>query len=131
MAVDSLQINFTATVGDTAVLPCPILPGALLRSYSVMWMKDSLPILNAQDQITKTDPRYRVNDAFSLIIESVDVNDSSSSYQCVLFFMNPITGAKQELQTDPERDILLTLNVFDNITAPTGSDEFSKSLSHI
>ena len=119
------EINFTATVGDTAVLTCPIPPGALLQSYSVIWMKDSLPILSAQDQITKTDPRYRINDAFSLIIESVDVNDSSSSYQCVMYSTNPITGVRQELQPQPERDILLSLTILE--TAATGEPESDRS----
>ena len=121
MSADSIQINFTVTVGDTVVMPCPVPPGALMQYYIA-------------------DPRYGIDGAYSLVISSVDVNDSSSSYECVLHSTNPITNVRQELQAYPERDILLTLHVLDTSTStgkreldtastgePADDDGFSKS----
>ena len=113
----SVQTTFTARVGNTAVLQCPIAPGALLQYYSVMWTKDSTLIGergNSQD-IMYTDPeRYDIDYAYSLLIHSVNVNDSSSNYQCVLFITNPHTDTKQEVQPYPNREIPLTLNIIGN-----------------
>ena len=141
MSADSIQINFTVTVGDTVVMPCPVPPGALMQYYSVEWMKDNNILIctnRSRDHIA--DPRYGIDGAYSLVISSVDVNDSSSSYECVLHSTNPITNVRQELQAYPERDILLTLHVLDTSTStgkreldtastgePADDDGFSKS----
>ena len=131
MPPDSIQTVFNATVGETVVLPCVISPGALLQYYSVEWTKDHARILinqeNPQDHIivTETDPRYSIDGGYSLVISSVDVNDSSSRYQCVLHSTNPKTRVRQELQAYPQRDILLTLHVLD-ISASTEEPESGK-----
>ena len=93
--------NYTAQSGDRVVLPCPIQPGALLQSYSVIWMEDSVEIANSQTgRITNS--RYGINGTtFALIIDPVNVNDTSSSYQCQVFVTNPITNTKQRLQYYP------------------------------
>ena len=113
----SVQTTFTARVGDTAVLQCPIAPGALLQSYSVRWMKDSTFIaerMNSQDAMYTDPERYDIDDAYSLLIHSVNVNDSSSNYRCVLFITNPRTDTKQEVQPYPNREIPLRLNIIGN-----------------
>ena len=129
--IDSVQTTFNATVGDTVVLPCPVPPGALRQSYSVIWMKESLPILTVNPEnhtIARTDPRYGIDDIFSLIIESVnDVNDSNSCYECMLYSTNPVTDVRHELQSHPQRNIKLTLNVL--ATASTGEPGSDNRLS--
>ena len=131
---DSVQTVFNATVGESVVLPCVISPRALLQYCTVEWMRDNILIhtnqeANPQDHIvTETNPRYSIDGAYSLVISSVDVNDSSSRYQCVLHSTNPETGVRQELYAYPQRDILLTLHVLDTSasTEEPESDEFSK-----
>ena len=107
----SVQTTFTARVGDTAVLRCPIEPGALLQFYSVTWMKDSTSIakrVNYQNFMSIDPERYDIDDDYSLLIHSVDANDSSSTYKCVLSVTYPRTSTKQELQI---HEIPLTLNI--------------------
>ena len=109
----SVETTFTAIVGDTAVLTCPISPGTLLQSYSVRWMKDSVAIvdtMNPQNVMrAEHDPKYDIDSTYSLVIYSVNMNDSSSGYQCVMFSTNPLTGTKSEVQ--PNRTIPLSLNI--------------------
>ena len=107
----SNTFTVTAIVGDTAVLPCPISPGALLQSYSVRWIKDAVLIVSTMNlqNIMRTDPKYDVDGAYSLVIHSVSMNDSSSNYQCMLYSTNPNTDARTEVQ--PNHDILLSLNI--------------------
>ena len=102
-----------ATVGDTTVLPCPIKPGALLQHYSARWEKDSILISESINlQTTTIDPRYKINETtFSLIINSVNVNDSSMSYQCKVSVTNPLTGTILELQLSHDTNVLLSLYV--------------------
>jgi hypothetical protein len=111
----SVQTIFTARVGGTAVLPCPIPPGALSQYYSVIWMKDGVKIIEAVNPQTITllngNSRLDLDDAYSLVIHSVNLNDSSSNYRCRLFITNPNTDTKQEVQSYPDRDIPLTLNI--------------------
>ena len=108
---DDVQTTFNVTVGDTAILPCPIKPGALLQYYSVRWIKDNTLISESRNlQIMTIDSRYKISETtFSLIIDSVSVSDSSISYKCEVSVTNPITGAVMDLQ--PSYDVLLSLNV--------------------
>ena len=99
---EGITQNYTASSGERVVLPCPIQPGALLQSYSVIWMKDSVEIANSQNS-RKTDSRYDIDRAtYALIIDPVNVNDSSLSFQCQVFVTNPITNTKQQLQYHPQ-----------------------------
>ena len=110
----SLQTTFNARVGNTAILPCPTPPGALLQFYSVIWMKDNIAIIKHDPQSIMPldgDPRYDLDSAYSLVIHPVNVNDSSSNYKCVLSFTIPITGVKREVLPYPNREISLTLNI--------------------
>lgn len=100
----SLQTTFTVRAGDTAILPCPVPPGALLESYSVTWSKDDITVMFS-------DPRFDLNKAYSLVIHSVNLNDSSFNYRCVLCVTNPNTGTRREVRMYPDRDIPLTLHV--------------------
>ena len=112
----SVQTAFTARVGETAILPCPIQPGALSQYYSVIWMKDGVEIIGAYNPQTimpqNGNSRLDLDSAYSLIIHSVNLNDSSSDYQCMLFVTNPDTHTKQEVQpAHPDREITITLNI--------------------
>ena len=113
----SVQTTFTARVGDTAVLRCPIEPGALLQFYSVIWMKDSTMIgaherANYQNFMSIDPERYDIDDDYSLLIHSVNANDSSSNYKCVLSVTYPRTDTKHELQPYRQvHEIPLTLNI--------------------
>ena len=65
-------------------------------------MKDGVEIANSQS-IRKPDSRYDIDRAtYALIIDPVDENDTSSSYECQVFVTNPITNTKQRLQYFPQ-----------------------------
>ena len=78
-------------------------------------MKDDITIITAENPQTivplNDDPRFELDSAYSLVIHSVNVNDSSSNYQCVLSFTIPNTGVKLEVQGYPDHETPLTLNV--------------------
>jgi hypothetical protein len=88
--------------GGNAVLDCPIQPGALLHRYSVRWTKGHTPIAaipNPQGELECADPRYQIDRGrYSLIINSVTVNDTSTDYRCELFVTIPITHSRHQLQ---------------------------------
>ena len=80
-----VQTTFTAAVGGTAVLHCPIQPGALLQYYSVRWTKSNVAIADLSTSLgfRSMDSRYSIDrSSFSLTIHSVNVNDSDTSYKC-------------------------------------------------
>ena len=109
---NSVKTTFTATVGYTALLQCPIPPGALLSYYSVEWIKDSTPIaerVNSLDAMSIDHNKYDIDDVYSLVINSVNMNDSNSIYQCSLYVSNPLTNTKEKVQTFPNSSILLSL----------------------
>ena len=99
--------------GDKAVLHCPIQPGALLQQYSVIWTKGSTQIAKVtspQGRMDHSDSRYQIDSgSYSLIINPVTINDTSSDYQCEIFVTIPITNAKYMLQ--PSSQVALSLNV--------------------
>ena len=64
--------------------------------------------MNPQN-IMRIDPKYDVDGAYSLVIHSVNMNDSSSNYQCMLYSTNPNTDAWPELR--PDHDVILSLNI--------------------
>lgn len=110
-----VQTTFVATSGDRTVLSCPLQPGALLKYYSVLWMKDNIGIAeirNPHNIVMMTDSRYSINaTSYSLIIDDTNENDSSINYQCALFVTNPLTDVRQELKFSTEHDVLLSLQV--------------------
>ena len=108
--------------GDKAVLHCPIQPGALLQQYSVIWTKGSTLIAQVTSppgQLKHSDPRYQIDSgSYSLIINSVTVNDTSSDYQCEIFVTIPITNAKHMLQASSQ--VALSLNIIGRYPANFG-----------
>ena len=108
--------SYTAHSGDRVILPCPIQPGALLQYYSVIWTKDSNEIANSQNSVT-TNGKYGIDrSTYSLIIDPVDANDTSPSYQCQVYVHNPTTDIKQQLHYYPQTisDVSLQLTVISN-----------------
>ena len=109
--------NQIALSGDRVVLHCPIQPGALLQSYSVVWKKDDAEIAkfepSSPQNVTTLDSKYDIDKAtYALIIDPVSVNDSSTGYKCQLSAENPITDTKQELHYYPQpTDVSLSLKV--------------------
>ena len=99
--------------GDKAILHCPIQPGALLQQYSVIWTKGSTPIAKVtspQGQLEHSDPRYQIDSgSYSLIINPVTINDTSSDYQCEIFVTISSTNVKYMLQ--PSSQVALSLNI--------------------
>jgi hypothetical protein len=74
--------------GDRVVLLCPIQPGALIQHYSVTRYKENSLLAEAHRQVISTidDSRYSTDKAtFSLIIDPVNINDTSTHYRCDLF----------------------------------------------
>lgn len=108
---ETVQTNFVAAQNDTAIIHCPIHPGALLQYYSVRWKKNSVSIAQQSAHgIWQADDRYDIDKSnFSLEITSVNINDSSENYQCEVYVRNPLTDNNYRLQ--PSREISLTLNV--------------------
>ena len=109
---DEVETTFTATVDGTAVLNCPIQPGALLQYYSVRWTKSNVGIaeFSTSNGFRSTDSRYSIDRAsFSLTINHVNVNDSATSYKCEVYVSHP-TG-NDNVQLMPSRQISLTLDV--------------------
>ena len=91
MAYTDITQNYTAQSGERFILPCPIKPGALLQSYSMIWMEDSVEIANSQTGRI-TDSRYGINGTtFALIIDPVNVNDTSSNYRCQVYLSLTLT----------------------------------------
>ena len=107
------QTNYTAVSGDRVILQCPIQPGVLIRQYSVRWVKEDTliaEITNPQSVMAADGSRYKIDRAtYSLIIDSVNINDTSSGYKCEVSVMNPLTNALQVLQSSPQ--ITLSLKV--------------------
>ena len=56
-----------------------------------------------------SDSRLDLDSVYLLVIHPVDLNDSSSDYQCMLFVTNPNTNTKEEVQ--PDREVAITLNI--------------------
>ena len=104
------QTNFTAVSGDRVVLPCPIQPGALIQYYSVIWLKENSIIAQVHKQNVSTvdDSRYNIDRAtYSLIIDPVNINDTSTRYGCDLFVTDPITTSRRQLQLSPPVSLAL------------------------
>lgn len=105
----NLQTTFVAKVGDTAILHCPIEPGALIQFYSVRWKRNSSYIAELPQKNSPTDPRYHIDSStFSLTINSVNVNDSSEGYQCEVHAKN---AQGTQWQLVPSREVSLSLYV--------------------
>lgn len=85
--LDSNKTTFTATPNSTAELHCPIEPGALVQYYSVRWSKDGVLIASLiLGRLVSTDSHYNLDrSTFSLIINNVNMSDSSASYKCEVF----------------------------------------------
>ena len=104
------QTNFTAMSGDRAVLACPVQPGALIQYYSVIWLKENSIIAQAHRQNVSTvdDSRYNIDRAsYSLIIDPVNINDTSTRYGCDLFVTDPTTTSRRQLQSSPPVSLAL------------------------
>ena len=90
--------------GDRVVLPCPIQPGALIQYYSVIWLKENSIVaeVHRQNIVTADDSRYNIDRAtYSLIIDPVNINDTSTRYGCDLFVTDPITNSQRQIQSSP------------------------------
>ena len=105
------QTKFTAVSGDRVVLPCPIQPGAFIQYYSVEWSIEKSTVVR-RNTVTADDSRYNIDRAtYSLIIDPVNINDTSTRYGCQLFVINPITDNVQQLQLHLIQSLNLSLQV--------------------
>ena len=107
--------NFTATLGDNATLRCPTPPSRLRQYYLVQWKKGYEVVAALINSLTPTStaPRHSIDRTdFSLIIEDVQLSDSSSSYKCDVSVRDPLSFNGEtiiRLATDP--DVSITLQV--------------------
>ena len=104
------QTTFAATSGDSVIIDCPVKVGVFKKYYSVTWYKDEQSILefDAPAMLTATEARYSIDrSSFALIIHSVDISYSNSSYRCVVFFTNPLSSTSNLIFSD----VLLKLYV--------------------
>ena len=119
--------SYTARSGDRVDLHCPMQPGALLQHHSVIWTKDGDEIANSHS-IRKSNSRYNIDRAtYALIIEPVNENDTSSSYNCQVYVTNPITDTKQQLQYYPQLapGVQLSLTVSELIYSTAATTELT------
>ena len=114
----SLQTLFTVASGERVIIPCPIQPGAQIEQYSAKWTKDDIIIASSTDPQSVDNSPYEIDRAtYSLIIDSVSTNDTSTDYQCELSVTNPITNVRQILKLNPE--VSLSLKIMDlSVSSP-------------
>ena len=91
-------------------LDCTIDPGRLIQQYFVTWYKSNDIIYETNSNgvvTTNLDPeRYSHNPSnLALIINDIEVDDTSDNYHCVLGVVNPLSG-----ETD-HYDVLRTINI--------------------
>ena len=111
--------EYFAIAGDTAILECPVSPGALIHYYRVIWrngnrrlFRQSLPSQrNSSTFPDSIDPRYRLNPVnLSLIIDDVRRGDSIQDYHCILEVFNPTSGSSiDEYAVASNENISLTV----------------------
>ena len=79
-------------------------------------MKDNISIAeirNLHSTIKMIDSRHSINmTSYSLVIDGVDVSDTSTNYQCAVSVSNPLTDTLQELQFSSGHKFMLSLQVF-------------------
>ena len=83
-----------------------------MEQYSVVWKKGDTRIVEATNpqDVRTAEPRYNIDRAtYSLIIDSININDTSSGYQCELTVTNPLTNAVNMLQLSSEVSLSLTV----------------------
>ena len=98
------------------VIPCPIQPGVLIQQYSAKWTKDDVTIASSTDPQSIDNSPYEIDRAtYSLIIDPISVNDTSTDYQCELSVTNPNSNVRQILEQSPQ--VSFSLNVIDPVTA--------------
>ena len=69
------------------MINCRIKPGKLRQYYSVRWMNGTSTIITSTSP--PESPRYQLNDNFSLIINDIQLVDSSTSYRCTVTIDDP------------------------------------------
>ena len=107
----SLQTHFPVASSERVIVPCPIQPGALIQQYSAKWTKDDNIIASSSNSQSVDNSPYEIDRAtYSLIIDSVSTNDTSTDYQCELSVTNPITNTRQKLR---QSQVSLSLSVID------------------
>ena len=104
-----------STTGSRARLQCPFRSSALAQYYSVQWKKGFVVVAGLINSITPTnmDSRYSIDPTdFSLLIENVQLNDTSANYKCEVFVTDPLSLNGQtriRLETNPA--VLISLEV--------------------
>ena len=103
-----------ALVGQQVQLRCPISPGALIRQYFVTWSISDRAIYRTEpneDPQTNSE-RYDLNPSnLSLIINSVQLEDASNQYRCVLTVLDPNSPSRQTLSYNTLRNVDIPLRV--------------------
>ena len=94
------------------IIDCPVKVGVFKKYYSVTWYKDEQSILEFDapdhEMLTATEARYSIDrSSFALIIHSVDISYSNTSYRCDVFFTNPLSSTNNLIFSD----VLLKLYV--------------------
>lgn len=77
---------FEAADMATGTINCRIMPGILSQYYSVTWNKDNLVLVSSAEPMQ---PKYQVNDNFSLTINNIELSDNSTNYWCTVTIDDP------------------------------------------
>ena len=87
--------TFYTVVGDRARLDCVVSAGALLKQYTVTWLKGTLPIYRQarSSNLTQfTDRRYHLDPmTLSLLIDNVQFSDNLTDYHCEMSVQDPLS----------------------------------------
>ena len=101
-----------ALVGEQVQLNCAIVPGKLIQYYYVTWEVDGRTLFRTRPNVSP----HQLNDNYglstsslSLIINNVQLKDTSSEYHCVLTVVDPITGLDRPYNNLQDVDIGLVV----------------------
>ena len=73
--------------GQSTQLDCSVQPEQLLHFYRASWDKSGIPIQTTSEEERS---RYSINPAnLSLVINDVQLDDTSDQYHCVLTVVDP------------------------------------------
>ena len=91
---------FEAADMATGTINCRIMPGKLRQYYSVTWNKDNLVLVSSADPMQ---PKYQVNDNYSLTINNIELSDSTN-YWCTVTIDDPqIPGSVSDKVYDQQQ----------------------------
>jgi len=104
-----IPLSYVFEEGQQATINCRVMPGKLSQYYSVRWINDSVTISTSNPRSVL--PGYQLHDNFSLTIYNIQLNDSSTSYQCSVTIDDPQRSGTDNVVYDQSYLGLITVIV--------------------